>query len=29
MEFRQNLQELKSHIDYLGSLNKEDVTHIY
>ncbi len=28
MEFRQNLQELKSQIDYLGSLKKEDVTHI-
>ena len=27
MEFRQNLQELKSQIDYLGSLKKEDVTH--
>ena len=28
MEFRKNLQELKSQIDYLGSLKKEDVTHI-
>ena len=28
MEFRNNFQELKSHIEYLGSLNKEDVTHI-
>ena len=28
MEFRQNLQKLKSQIDYLGSLKKEDVTHI-
>ena len=28
MEFRQNLQELKSQIDYLGSLKKEDITHI-
>ena len=28
MEFRQNLQELKSQIDYFGSLKKEDVTHI-
>ena len=26
MEFRQNLQELKSQIDYLGFLKKEDVT---
>ena len=28
MEFRNNFQELKSQIEYLGSLNKEDVTHI-
>ena len=28
MEFRNNFQELKSHIEYLNSLNKEDVTHI-
>ena len=28
MEFRDNFQELKSQIEYLGSLNKEDVTHI-
>ena len=28
MEFRNNFQELKSHIEYLISLNKEDVTHI-
>ena len=28
MEFRNNFQELKSQIAYLGSLNKEDVTHI-
>ena len=28
MEFRQDLQELKSQIDYLGFLKKEDVTHI-
>ena len=28
MEFRQNLQELKSPIAYLGSFKKEDATHI-
>ena len=28
MEFRNSFQELKSQIEYLGSLNKEDVTHI-
>jgi hypothetical protein len=28
MEFRNNFQELKSQIEYLSSLNKEDVTHI-
>ena len=28
MEFRNNFQELKSQIEYLGSLNKENVTHI-
>ena len=28
MEFRNNFQELKSQIEYLNSLNKEDVTHI-
>ena len=28
MEFRNNFQELKSQIEYLISLNKEDVTHI-
>ncbi len=28
MEFRNNFQELKSQIEYLGSLNKEDITHI-
>ena len=28
MEFRNNFQELKSQIEYLGSLTKEDVTHI-
>ena len=28
MEFRNNFQELKSQIEYLGSLNKEDVIHI-
>ena len=28
MEFRNNFQELKSEIEYLSSLNKEDVTHI-
>ena len=28
MEFRNNLKELKSQIEYLSSLNKEDVTHI-
>ena len=28
MKFRNNFQELKSQIEYLGSLNKEDVTHI-
>ena len=28
MEYRNNFQELKSQIEYLGSLNKEDVTHI-
>ena len=28
MEFRNNFQELKSEIEYLNSLNKEDVTHI-
>ena len=28
MEFRNNFQELKSQIDYLSSLNKEDVIHI-
>ena len=27
MEFRNNFQELKSQIEYLSSLNKEDVTH--
>ena len=28
MEFRNNFQELKSEIEYLSSLKKEDVTHI-
>ena len=28
MEFRNNFQELKSQIEYLSSLNKEDVIHI-
>ena len=28
MEFRNNFQELKSQIEYLSSLHKEDVTHI-
>ncbi len=28
MKFRNNFQELKSQIEYLGSLTKEDVTHI-
>ena len=28
MEFRNNFQELKSQIEYLSSLKKEDVTHI-
>ena len=28
MEFRNNFQELKSQVEYLDSLNKEDVTHI-
>ena len=28
MEFRNNFKELKSQIEYLSSLNKEDVTHI-
>ena len=28
MEFRNNFKELKSQIEYLDSLNKEDVTHI-
>ena len=28
MEFRNNFQELKSQIEYLGSLKKGDVTHI-
>ena len=28
MEFRNNFQELKSQIEYLSSLDKEDVTHI-
>ncbi len=28
MEFRNNFQDLKSQIEYLISLNKEDVTHI-
>ena len=28
MEFHNNFQELKSQIEYLNSLNKEDVTHI-
>ena len=28
MDFRNNFQELKSQIEYLNSLNKEDVTHI-
>ena len=28
MEFRNNFQELKSQIEYLDSLNKEDVTYI-
>ena len=28
MEFRNNFQELKSQVEYLSSLNKEDVTHI-
>ena len=28
MEFRNNFQELKSQIEYLSSLNKEDVTHV-
>ena len=28
MEFLNNFQELKSQIEYLSSLNKEDVTHI-
>ena len=28
MEFRNNFQELKSQIEYLSSLNNEDVTHI-
>jgi hypothetical protein len=28
MEFRNNFQELKSQIEYLCSLDKEDVTHI-
>ena len=28
MEFHNNFQELKSQIEYLSSLNKEDVTHI-
>ena len=28
MEFRNNFQELKSQIEYLISLNKEDVNHI-
>ena len=28
MDFRNNFQELKSQIEYLSSLKKEDVTHI-
>ena len=28
MEFRNNFQELKSQIEYLSSLNKEDIIHI-
>ena len=28
MKFRNNFQELKSQIEYLGSLTNEDVTHI-
>ena len=28
MEFRNNFQELKSEIEYLSSLKKEDVTHV-
>ena len=28
MKFRNSFHELKSQIEYLGSLNKEDVTHI-